>query len=113
MGSDIYDPDLRARWIAKLPLHQGQVAELLWEQLDELVPAQQVAEQWLLEEGKKVPIVRLLQTAPGIGKIRAAQIVAVVVSPYRFRTRRQFWSYSGLGVTTRSASDPLAATARD
>jgi transposase len=105
MGSDIYDSDLRARWIAKLPLHQGQVAKLLSEQLDGLVQAQQVAEQWLLEEGKKVPIVRLLETAPGIGKIRAAQIVAVVVSPYRFRTRRQFWSYSGLGVTTRSSSD--------
>jgi transposase len=105
LGSEIYNPDLRARWIAKLPLHQGRVAELLSEQLDGLVQAQQVAEQWLLEEGKKVPIVRLLETAPGIGKIRAAQIVAVVVSPHRFRTRRQFWSYCGLGVTTRSSSD--------
>ena len=105
MGSDIYDPELRGRWIAQLPLHQGQVAKLLSEQLDGLVQAQQVAEQWLLEEGQRVPIVRLLETAPGIGKIRAAQIVAVVVSPYRFRTRRQFWSYSGLGVTTRSSSD--------
>ena len=105
MGSEIYDPEQRGRWIAKLPLHQGRVAELLSEQLDGLVQAQQVAESWLLEESKKVPIIRLLETAPGIGKIRAPQIVAVVVSPYRFRTRRQFWSYSGLGVTTRSSSD--------
>ena len=105
LGSEIYNPDLRARWIAKLPLQQGRVAQLLSEQLDGLVQAQQVAEQWLLEEGKKVPIVRLLETAPGIGKIRAAQLVAVVVSPHRFRTRRQFWSYCGLGVTTRSSSD--------
>jgi transposase len=105
MGSEIYDPELRGRWIAKLPVHQGQTARLLSEQLDGLVQAQQVAEKWLLEEGKKAPIVRILETAPGIGKIRAGQIVAVVVSPHRFRTRRQFWSYSGLGVTTRSSSD--------
>ena len=105
MGSDIYDPESRDRGIAKLPWHQGQVAKLLSEQPDGLVQAQQAAEQWLLEEGRKAPIVRLLETAPGIGKIRAAQIVAVVVSPYRFRTRRQFWSYSGLGVATRPSSD--------
>jgi len=105
LGSEIYDPDLRARRIAQLPLQQGRVAQLLSGQLDGLVQAQQVAEQWLLEEGKKAPIVRLLETTPGIGKVRAAQLVAVVVSPHRFRTRRQFWSYCGLGVTTRSSSD--------
>ena len=47
----------------------------------------------------------LLKTAPGIGEIRAAQLVAAVVSPYRFRTRRQFWSYCGLAVVTRSSAD--------
>jgi transposase len=105
MGSDIYKPESRNAWIAKLPVHQGQVAKLLSEQLDGLVLAQQVAEQWMLDEAKKVSVVRLLETAPGIGKIRAAQIVAVVVSPHRFRTRSQFWSYCGLGITTRSSSD--------
>jgi hypothetical protein len=37
--------------------------------------------------------------------IRAAQIVAIVVSPNRFRTRQQFWSYCGLGIVSRSSSD--------
>jgi transposase len=31
--------------------------------------------------------------------------VAIVVTPARFRTTRQFWSYSGLGIVTRSSSD--------
>jgi hypothetical protein len=31
--------------------------------------------------------------------------MAVVVSPYRFRTARQLWSYSGFGVVMRSTSD--------
>ncbi len=28
-----------------------------------------------------------------------------LLPPYRFRTRRQFWSYCGLGIVTRSSSD--------
>lgn len=105
MGSEIYNPELRGRWVRKLPVHQQRVALLLGEQLDGLVEAQEAAEAWMLDEAKRVPVVRLLETAPGIGKIRAAQVVAVVVSPHRFRTRQQFWSYCGLGITTRSSSD--------
>jgi hypothetical protein len=59
----------------------------------------------MLEESKKVPIVKLIETAPGIGEIRAPLIVAIVISPFRFRTRRQFWSYCGLAVVTRSSAD--------
>ena len=32
-------------------------------------------------------------------------MMSVVISPSRFRTKRQFWSYSGLGVVMRSSSD--------
>jgi transposase len=39
---------------------------------------------------KKHKIVSTISTAPGIGPIRAAQIVAIVVTPNRFRTKRQF-----------------------
>jgi transposase len=31
--------------------------------------------------------------------------VAVAANPNRFRTGRQFWSYCGLGIVTRSSSD--------
>jgi transposase len=40
-----------------------------------------------------------------IGPVRAATIVAVVVTPERFRTKQQFWSYCGLGIVTRSSAD--------
>jgi transposase len=49
--------------------------------------------------------VKLLATAPAIGPIRAAQIVATVVTPHRFRTKRQFWAYCGLAIVTRSSAD--------
>jgi transposase len=58
------------------------------------------AEALLLEQAAKTPEVRRLATAPGIAAIRASQIVAIVITPHRFRTKRQFWSYSGLAVVT-------------
>jgi transposase len=63
------------------------------------------AEARLQQETKKHPIVKRLSTAPGLGKIRAAQVVSIVVSPVRFRTKRQFWSYCGLGIVMRTSAD--------
>jgi hypothetical protein len=40
-----------------------------------------------------------------MGPIRVAQLIATVVTPHRFRTARQLWSYSGLGIVMRSSAD--------
>ncbi len=37
--------------------------------------------------------------------MRVAQLIAAVVTPHRFRGKRQFWSYCGLAVVTRSSGD--------
>ena len=74
-------------------------------QLDGLLPLREAAEDWLRGEAKTHPIIRKLSTAPGMGIIRTAQTVAIVANPERFRTRRQFWSYSGLSIVTRSSAD--------
>jgi transposase len=105
MSSEIYDPNKRSSWLARLPAAQRSQAELLSTQLDGLIQTHDLAHDWLRQEIKKIPIVALLKTAPGIGEIRAAQIIATVISPHRFRTRRQFWSYCGLAIVTRSSSD--------
>lgn len=110
LDSSIYDPDTQLNWLRQLPSAHRRQAELLATQLDALVESHQAAHLWLLEESKKVPTVQLLKTAPGIGDLRAAQIVATVISPHRFRTRRQFWSYCGLAIVTRSSSDWTRAT---
>ena len=57
------------------------------------------------EEAKAHPIIRKLATAPGMGPIRTAQVVAIVGTAERFRTRQQFWSYCGLGIVTHSSAD--------
>jgi transposase len=101
----LYLPSSRAEAIAALPEHYRLRAELLCAELDGRSGSCQAAEHWLLEEAKRVPIIQRLTTAPGIGELRAAQIVATVVTPHRFRTKRQFWSYCGLAIVTRSSSD--------
>jgi len=105
VNAEIYDSELRVEWLKKLAPAQRQLTELLCVELDGLLEARAQAEHWLLEEAEKVPAVRLLCTAPAISLIRASQIVAIVLSPHRFRTRSQFWAYCGLGIVMRSSSD--------
>jgi transposase len=111
-SSEIYDPQQRKTWVHKLPPTHQRLANLLGEQLDGLTQTHQAALSWLLEEANCISVTRRLATAPGIGPIRAALLVAIVVTPGRFRTTRQFWSYSGLAIVTRSSSDYVRQGAR-
>jgi len=101
----VYEPASRDKWLTQLPSGSRQLAEWLGQELDGLVPLRDEAQEWLVKEAKSHPIIRKLRTGPGMGPIRTAQLVAIVGTPHRFRTRRQFWSYSGLAVVTRSSSD--------
>ena len=101
----VYDAEARSRWIKRLPHSYRALAERLGQQLDVLEPLKEQAERSLLEEAKTHPIIRKISTAPGMGRIRSAQVVAVVASPHRFRTRQQFWSYCGLAIVTRSSAE--------
>ena len=101
----VYDPRTRSKFLEDLPFGSRQLAEWLGRELDQLVPLRAEAEEWLVKESKSHPIIRTLQTAPGMGPIRTAQMVSIVVTPDRFRTRGQFWSYCGLGIVGRTSSD--------
>ncbi len=92
-------------WQQRLPASARLRAAPLYAQLDFLVEQKKQVERDLLREAKKHPIVRILETAPGFGPIRSARLVPIVVTPHRFRTKRQFWSYCGLGIVMRSSSD--------
>jgi transposase len=104
-GAQLYDTETRPAAIEQLPAAQCAVAKLLGEELDGLEELKLRAEEALELEARKHPIVARLATAPGIGLIRAAQIATIVVTPHRFRTTRQFWSYCGLGIVTHSSAD--------
>ena len=70
---------------------------ILNEELDALRGLQKTAEQQMYAAARKFPMWRTLQTAPGIGRKRAALLLAIVITPHRFRNKRRFWSYCGLG----------------
>lgn len=79
--------------------------EWLYQELDAVETLRTKAERGLEQESRRHRACELLQGLPGIGPIRSAQIVAVVATPFRFRTKRQFWSYCGLAVVSRSSAD--------
>ena len=105
VNDSVYDAAQRRKFARQLPAPHRQLAELLASQVEALSEVRKQSEAWLLEEARKVPAVKRVSTVPGIGWVRAAQIVAIVVNPTRFRTKEQLWSYSGFGVVTRSTSD--------
>jgi transposase len=104
-GANVYGIRHREEWQKQLPSTIQTRATRLYKYLDFLLEQKKQAESDLLREAKKHPIAKVLETAPGFGPIRAARLVPIVVTPHRFRTRRQFWSYCGLGIVTRSSSD--------
>jgi len=102
---DLYAPEQREQWLNLLPVAYRSAAEVMYQQYDASCRAKLQAAKLLKKESHTHPISRILQTAPGMGEIRVAQLMAIVVTPYRFRTSRQLWSYSGLAIEMRSSSD--------
>jgi transposase len=104
-GVNVYGVRPREDWQKQLGSSAQTRAMRLYDHLDFLLEQKKQAESDLLREASKHAIVRILETAPGFGPIRSARLVPIVVTPHRFRTKRQFWSYCGLGIVTRSSAD--------
>ena len=105
LRDEVWSARDREKWMKRLPASHRELAEMLARQVDALEPLKTSAEKLMLREAEKHAVTKRLATVPGIGPIRAAQIVATVVTPARFRTKRQFWSYCGLAVVTHSSAD--------
>jgi len=58
----------------------------------------------LLAESRKHKAAKLLRQIPCIGPIRAARLIARMQTPHRFRSKRQLWTYSGLGIETHDSA---------
>ena len=105
-GRGVYQLTQRAQWLEKLTEPGArQRMEWLYEELDQLALLRRRAKQAVLSESRKHGAVSLLRTIPQLGPLRSAIIVATVDTPYRFRTKRQLWSYSGLAVVTHMSSE--------
>jgi transposase len=105
-GQKVYSPQHRGAWLEQLNdtglLHR---AERLYQQLDDLKLLRQQARQELLVESRKHPAAALLRKIPWLGSIRVALLIALIQTPYRFRTKRQLWAHSGLALQTRASGE--------
>jgi transposase len=104
-GSAVYGMRQRKDYLDRLPAICRRRADRIYEQIDFLTQHKADAEKDLLEELSQHRIARVLQTCPGLGPIRVGRLLPIVVTPHRFRTRQQFWSYCGLGIVMRSSAD--------
>jgi transposase len=105
-GHDVYRKDRRAQWLEKLSEPGArQRASFLYEQLAELQRLRHEAKLVMLKEARRHPAYQLLLSIPLLGPLSVAQIIAVVDTPFRFRSKRQFWTYVGLAVVTKTSSE--------
>lgn len=108
-GKQIYSPAFRDTWLRKLPPRSRPRAETLLMELDALLEVRNKALREMVREAARHRVFHVLKTCPGMGDLRVAQMMPIVVTPYRFRSKRSFWAYIGLAVVMRSTSDWLRA----
>ncbi len=105
-GHDIYRQDRRKQWLKKLKEPGAkQRAEFLYKQWAALKPLRHEAKLLMVREARKQAAYPWLLSVPRLGAVSVAQLLAVVGTPHRFRTKRQFWTYVGLAVVTRTTAD--------
>lgn len=97
------------KFVARLPRPSRPLAELLYEELDALEALRGQANKAMLAEAKRHLEYGLVKSCPGLGPVRTAELLPIVVTPYRFHSKRGFCSYCGLGIVTRSSSDWVRA----
>jgi transposase len=104
-GTEVYAPRHRPEWLGKISeAGVRRRAEHTYQQLDVLRLLRQEVRRDLLLESKRHKAWRLLRLIPGIGPMRAALLLALIQTPHRFRTKRQLWTYSGLGLETHDSA---------
>ena len=105
-GSGVYSESHQKDWLAKLEEPGARSrAQLLYSQLESMKKLRRQARKELIKESRRHTAYKLLTPVPGLGPVRVALIMATVVTPFRFRTKRQFWTYVGLAVVTKTSAE--------
>jgi hypothetical protein len=105
-GTKVYQVAHRARWLAQLADRGVRFrAETLYAELDVLTALRPKAKTAMLAEARRDPAWRVLRAIPLLGPVRVALLLATLQTPWRFRTKRHLWAYTGLAVVTRSSAD--------
>lgn len=105
-GSTVYSASRRERQLSALD-QQGarERAVVLMAEIDALTTLIERARRTMTTELARHPAARYLLTIPGYGPVRAAQMIAAIKTPHRFRRNRQLWTYGGLAVVMRGSGE--------
>ena len=104
-GNAVYRTSERKEWLAKLQGGARVRAAALYRQLDLLLELRGPAKVAMVTEARRQPGWKVLRSIPYLGEIRVSEILAILKTPHRFRTKRNLWPYAGLAVVTRSSAD--------
>jgi len=104
-GVSVYRPSQRKQWLSKLEGGAKVRASSLLAQLDVLLELRPKAKAAMIATARRQSGWKILRTIPFLGPVRVAQILAIMRTPFRFRTKRNLWPYAGLAVVTRSSAD--------
>jgi len=105
-GHAVYRADQRAEWLAKLSDEGARFrAQSLLDQLEAIQQLRKQAKSRLIAQARKHADYPILLKLPGFGPVRVAQMIAIVGTPHRFRTKRQFWPYCGYAVVRQTSAD--------
>jgi len=98
-GVGVFKPDGRKTATEQIgsPAMQWQLKSL-YDQLNLLTRQRQRAHRLSARQGRGLPVVKRLQSTPGVGPITAQTLVAWIVTPQRFKSRSALASYAGLGI---------------
>jgi transposase len=105
-GTSLYQPKNRKEWLEKLNgTGARRRAERLLKQLQSIDELLIEAQRELTRESRKHPSYKILRQIPGLGPIRVALLMAFAITPHRFRTKRQFWTYTGFSIISRASAE--------
>lgn len=98
-GKRLYESGQRESFLTQIPTGAMRwQMQSLWRMLDGLEVELTKSKRQLAKITKRLPVVERLQSIPGVGPITSATIVARVVNPGRFKSRKALSAYAGLGL---------------
>jgi transposase len=59
----------------------------------------------MIAEARRQSGWKTLRSMPFLGVVRVSQLLAIIITPHRFRTKRNLWPYAGLAVITRTSAE--------
>lgn len=106
VGQKAYNEKSRKLLIESLPLiAQRDRVESIGKILDLVTEQRTKASRSMVKYSRKQSGYKALRKIDGIGPVFSSMFLSEIGDPFRFRTRQQIWSFSGLAITTDESSE--------